>query len=224
MHVGLPACDSVLLAYSGGKDSLASLDLCVRAGKRVIAVMFVLLPGLDYYRTWQEYAERTWGVEVRQYQSADSAYYLRNGICRFVPDPTVPPLKPKDIETAIRQDTGLEWIGYGYRKNDSFERRAMLGHDYPGGVCEKWHRFAPVYDWTTAEVLAYLSARRIADAKQDKKAGKCSGLSLLPQPMAWLRENWPDDYKRVLEVFPLAAAQADRAALFHGKYRIAKTA
>ena len=42
---------------------------------------------------------------------------------------------------------------------------------------------------------------------------RSSGISLTPESMEWLRAEWPDDYKRILKVFPYAKAQADRAAI-----------
>lgn len=205
----LPNNEAVLVAYSGGKDSLVVMDLCLKARKRVVAYMMVFLPGMDYYASRRALAEKRWGVEVREYLHWNTTFFLRQGIFRPEPDLTVPALRLRDVEATVRKDTGLNWIGYGYRSVDSLQRRAMLHRDFPNGICEKWGRFAPIHDWTQTQVLAYLSRARIPQPAESKR--KVFGMSLLPECLAWLRRDWPEDYKRVLKVFPLASAQADRA-------------
>lgn len=202
----LPA-DAVLLGYSGGKDSLALLDLCVRAGARVEAFFMYFLPGLDYTEYWCEFARNRWGVAVRQYQHWSTTYYLRRGVFRQAVD--VPSLSIQDIEFCARKDAGVEWIGYGYKKIDSLERRAFLGRDWPGGVNASAKKFTLLSEWNNTDVRSYLSRRRIPIPESDGR--RSSGICLTPECLAWLRAEWPDDYRRILKTFPFAAAQADRA-------------
>jgi 3'-phosphoadenosine 5'-phosphosulfate sulfotransferase (PAPS reductase)/FAD synthetase len=206
----LPDAPAVLVAYSGGKDSLALMDLCVRAGRRVEAFFMYFLPGLDYTRHWVEFAQRRWSVTVREYQHWGITYYLRRGVFRAAPDDDCPKLTILDIERAARQDSGIEWIGYGYKKIDSLQRRGFLTHDWPGGINEKRKCFAPLAEWNNTEVKAYLSRRGIPCPGIDGK--RSTGISLTPECLEWLRDEWPDDYRRILKVFPYASGQADRAA------------
>ncbi len=104
----LPSADSVLVAYSGGKDSLATLDICARNGKRIECFFMYFLPGMDYAEYWCRFAERRWGVRVRQYQHWGITYYLRRGVFRSAPDLSVPKLTILDIEAAAREDSGIE--------------------------------------------------------------------------------------------------------------------
>lgn len=197
----------LLVAYSGGKDSLVVMDLCVRAGRRVEAFMMSFLPGLDHAAYWCDYALRRWGVSVRVYQDPKTVQLLRCG--RFRLDPAkIPAINTREIEAIARQETGCEWIGYGYKAVDSIDRRVML-KTWPAGVNEGWRKFAPLAGWRHADVLAYLSRRRI-EIPIASKAGM-SGHGLSPSSLAWMKTHWPGDYERVLKVFPFAEAQADRA-------------
>ena len=203
-----PDVEAVIVAYSGGKDSLALLDICLRAGKRVEALFMHFLPGLDYTRHWIEFAERRFQIKVRSYQHWGLSYYLRRGVFRSEPDQTVPVVNILDLEAAVRQDTGLDWIGYGYKSIDSLQRRGMMNR-WPGGINEKRHSFAPLKGWSNGDVMAYLSRRGLPSCSIDGK--RVSGISLTPESLEYMRREWLADYRRILEVFPLAIAQADRA-------------
>ena len=234
----LPDAESVLVAYSGGKDSLAVLDLCCRAGKRVEAYFMYFLPGMDYTEHWCSYAEQRFGVKVHRVQHFITSYYLARGVFRdFVED--CPVIKHNDVERMVRERTGIEWVGYGYKLSDGPSRRAYLTFMSDWGVrvdpetrklvysehagrCEKLKRFSPIMAWKDRDVMAYLTRRRIEIPGMSNR--KVNGIALLPDVLAQIRDMWPDDYRRILGVFPYAAAQADRAELVKGqrqKYRAA---
>jgi phosphoadenosine phosphosulfate reductase len=201
----LPNAPAVLVAYSGGKDSLATIDLCIRGGKRVEAFFMHFLPGLDYSEFWCDYARRTFGITVRQYQHWNTCYFLRRGVFRAPVD--VPVIKINDIEAAAREDSGLEWIGYGLKSIDSLQRRGRM-NGWADGICPERQLFTPIKNWNNTEVLAYLSRRRI---QIPSFAGKRStGIDLTPETLYHFRTNWPEDYHRILRVFPHAEGQADR--------------
>jgi phosphoadenosine phosphosulfate reductase len=55
---------SVLVAYSGGKDAMCTMDLCVRTFKHVEAFYMFLVPGLEHIQTAIEFAKTQWGIKV----------------------------------------------------------------------------------------------------------------------------------------------------------------
>jgi 3'-phosphoadenosine 5'-phosphosulfate sulfotransferase (PAPS reductase)/FAD synthetase len=206
----IPPADAYLVAYSGGKDSLAVLDILARAGKDVRCYFMYFVPGLDYTKFWCDFARKRWGVDVIECQHWSTSRYLRQGLFRARPL-EVPRLSIADVEAYARLQTKRWWIGYGYKKFDSLERRGMItgwyndtGHPWS----EKRGIFAPVDHWNDGQVISYLQANDIP--VPGLGMGKCSGVSTAPYSMEWLRTEWPDDYKRILKVFPYAAAQADK--------------
>jgi 3'-phosphoadenosine 5'-phosphosulfate sulfotransferase (PAPS reductase)/FAD synthetase len=202
----LPAADELLISYSGGKDSLACCQILKDAGRRFSCMYMFFIPGLDFSRFWCEYAADTFHVKVRQYQHWNTSNYLRNGIFRSPVD--VPAVSVKEVEAMAKRESGCEWIGYGYKSRDSLERRGILSM-YVDGINAKEKRFAPIKDWSEKDVKAYLSRSGIIIP--NLSYGRSVGVNVLPSSMLYLRENWPSDYDRVLQVFPGAAAQADRA-------------
>lgn len=200
---------AVLVAYSGGKDSLVMIDLCQRAGKRVEAFHMYFLPGMELTADICGYAERRFGIQVRQYQHWGISYYFRRGVfCE--PDPDFPIIKIGDIERAAREDSGLEWISYGYKKIDSLQRRGMLSQGWPAGINERRKSFTLISEWTNTQIHAYLSRRNITvPGVQNGKRG--NGMDLMPDCLAWLKREYPSDFRLLLNYFPYAEAQAERA-------------
>lgn len=108
------------------------------------------------------------------------------------------------------------WGLYGQRQNDSLERRAMLSsfrlQKNASGIATgatpgynvKEMRVYPIYNWTTADVLAYNRARNVPPAAP---LGNVNTTNLDPsQPMVVeaLKNYNRADYQRLLEWFPNA--------------------
>lgn len=203
------APEGVLVSYSGGKDSLITLDMTVKhyGPAKVEAFFMYLVPDMDYSRAICQYAEDRFGVRVHQTQHWNVTDMLRDGIfCQERPD--CPKIKVRDVEEAMRVKTGKYWIGLGYRKQESLERRGMLVKDWPGGIGRKRGGFTPIGEWSTKDVLAYVRRERLALHRIGTTIS--TGVGLDPETMHHFREHWPDDYRRILRVFPYARAQADR--------------
>lgn len=60
---------AVLVSFSGGKDSLAVLDLCCRAFNHVVAFYMYLVPGLRHIEERLEWAKAKYGIEILQYSA-----------------------------------------------------------------------------------------------------------------------------------------------------------
>jgi len=76
-----PAC---LIFYSGGKDSLAMADLCVRAFERVEGVFMYFVPGLECVDRQLEYGRQRWGLKIHQFPHWCLTRILQAGVYRFV--------------------------------------------------------------------------------------------------------------------------------------------
>ena len=177
--------------------------------KNVKLFFMYFIAGLDYTEHWCSFAEKRWGVEVHRMMSWATTGLLHDGsFCNAYP---IPRLKMIDTERAARQHFGWQdaWVATGMRLNDSLERRGMLNSWASGYRLLSSRRCAPIAEWSEREVYAYLQRARLPIPDMGIME-RTHGFNLQPQCMYWMRKNWPDDYKRVLKVFPLAAGQADR--------------
>lgn len=203
-----------LLCGVSGKDSLVVLDLCHQVlGSDLKLFHWYILEGLEAPRPALDGAKRRYGLPIHMFPHVGIITALKWGVwCDVNLD--VPELRQTDIERVMKKRTDTSWMAYGHRVTDSMARRGMLkpiqGFDLKGG------RVYPIWDWKTADVLAYLRKRKIA-APSMIGGTRCSGVDLTPQGLLDLKEQYPNDYERIRSAFPHV-----EAAVIHRRQELEK--
>lgn len=201
---------AAVVLFSGGKDSLAVLDLCVRTFTRVEAAFMYLVPGIRFIEEPMERVCARLGVKLHKVPHWDTARMLKHAVLRWHnPGADTPTrnLHLPDVEAALRQRTGIQWIASGWKGCDGMQRRLVLRQW--GAVATKWWRLFPIAAWRDRDVLAYLRSRHLALPEQVAKGkthARATGLGLGGPQLSWLLRTHPEDYQRVIAVFPFADA------------------
>lgn len=202
---------SIVVGCSGGKDSLVTLDVIMRSGAfaRVELLAMELVSGLDLFRKPVLRAAARYNVPVHFVPHWDTARLLKHAVLRphIHGAEKLTLLRLKDIERAVTKRTGITWFAYGERAADSIVRRIYTREC--DGVQAEWHRLWPIWDWRKAEVLRYLQLQRIP---LPEKIGDrmTSGVSLEPRVLKHIKENYPDDYRKIQAIFTQCEAQLFR--------------
>lgn len=201
--------DSIGVAVSFGKDSLATLDLCCRLFARVEAYYLYRVADMRIVEEWRDAVRARHGVEVRMYPHFDLSRLYRGGILQphWNGLEDVPRINLADIERVFRRDAGVEWMALGWRRNDSLSRAMIMRKCR--GLNENAKRVFPLRSWRRADVLAYLAARGIPipPGLGRKEQG---GLDFNPGALNELRERYPDDWARWQRDFPFSVVQATK--------------
>lgn len=204
---------SVLVSYSGGKDSLVVMDLCTRTFPRVAAFFMAFLPGLRYNAEVVERFSVRWpGVPIRDYP-----HWLTRNLLYWAPysDPSwrmddLPRWDLKDVYAAARADAGTTLIAFGGKRKDSVWRNRTMGvklrHDEA--------LIAPLLEWSSYDAIAHCARQQLPVIMGDGR--NASGVDLSEPSLRWLKREYPDDFEKVCEVFPYAEAQLYRADWYHG--------
>lgn len=190
--------DQVIVLFSGGKDSVVTLDLCCRYFKRVYPFFMYLIPGLSFHRAMARWAKQKYGVEVGEVPHFMLSEWLRYGTLREA-DFGVPIVKTVDIYTHLRLETGCWWIAAGERISDSIVRRAMIKRS--STIDADRGRFYPIAMWSKPEIMRYIKQRRLKISPEAKTLGH-SFRSLMPEEMFLLKQHYPDDYAKIQSWFP----------------------
>src|SRR5262249_47570543 len=123
------------------------------------------------------------------------------GIYRM-PVPDAPELTLQHVHAHAREATGIDLIASGGKSADGTWRRRQMK------ATRDAHVFYPLDGWNKWDVLAYLKSQGIdAPEKFD--------VDLSARSVLWLHDQYPEDYGRLLEVFPHAEAIVRRRA-WHG--------
>ena len=76
--------DSVIVGFSGGKDSVVTLDLCMKHFSRVEAYFLYYVPGLSFNERMLTWAEHHYGLTIYRLPHFELAQFLRYGSFRPV--------------------------------------------------------------------------------------------------------------------------------------------
>lgn len=198
----------LLVGFSAGKDSWATLDLAAplvrAAGGRLVGWFMYFLPDMDCMRGHMEAARRRYRIDIIQTPHFDTARLLRTAVARNPIrdiEKRVRNVRYIDCEGMAKKLAGIEWVATGQKAIDSLERRGMLKKC--NAVNTDQCRVYPLAWWNNTDVKTYNARARLPQPPQfgDKRS---SGMGLTPAALRYLKEHWPRDYERVCEVFPLA--------------------
>ena len=202
--------NSVLVGFSGGKDSICCLDLCLKYFQEVQPFFMYLCPNLSFQEEFLTWYEEKYNVEILRIPHFEVSNYLRYGTFRE-PDMSVSIVGVKDTYDYLRNKTGIYWIAAGERIADSIVRRAMIKKSGPIDV--KRGRFYPLANWTKEDVMHYIKAKRLKLPKMSTELG-FSFRSLEGSQLSALKNAYPEDYEKILKMYPFAGAAVERFERF----------
>lgn len=194
--------DSVIVAFSGGKDSCVVLDLCCRYFKNVSAFFMYQIPNLSFQESAIKYAERRYGIEIDRIPHFELSEFMAYGAFRKE-DYSVPIIGMNDVYKYMRVQKDTWWIAAGERISDSIVRRAMMKKS--GCIDEGRGRFFPIANFTKSDVVNYIKHHNLKPSPESKILGH-SFRSLHPNDIEQIRLHYPQDYKKIVEWFPFVEA------------------
>lgn len=201
------AGDAVLVGFSGGKDSIVTLDLCMRYFKEVQPFFFYLCPDLEFQEKTLRWYENKYEREIIRLPHFEVSNFMRYGSFRE-PDMSVPIVGITDSYNYLRSVTGIHWIAAGERMADSIVRNAMIKNS--GSIDERRGRFYPVAYWKKREVMNYIKHHKLYLPPDSRKLG-FSFRSLSGGELLYIQRTYPEDYERIKSVYPFCGAAVERA-------------
>jgi len=201
--------EEVIVSFSGGKDSVVTLDLCARHFRRVHAFFLYQVPGLSFQEATLRWAEATYGIRILRLPHPELADWLRLGLFRHC-DWSVPAVTFNDLYHYVRLQTGCAWIAAGERIADSLWRRAMMKAS--GSVDRKRGRFYPLAYFRKEDVVGYTMRRGLKVSPESRYLGH-SFRSLEPEEMFLVRKHYPDDFAKIERFFPFVGASVAKFEL-----------
>lgn len=191
--------DSVLVGFSGGKDSAVLIDLCYKYFKNVQPFFMYITRDLEMQERTLRYYEEKYETEILRVPHFMLSDFLRYGSYR-IPDYDVPIVKTVELYNYLREKTGIYWICAGERISDSIIRRAMIKQS--SSIDVKRGRFYPIAYWTKANVMSYVKQRNLPLSLESRILG-FSFRSFMPEELRKIREHFPDDFEKIKQDFPL---------------------
>lgn len=195
--------DSVIVGFSGGKDSVVTLDLCVKYFKHVFPYFMYIVKGLDFQERIIKYYENKYDLEILRLPHFMLSEYYRYGSFRQY-DLDVKIVKPSEAHDYIRYLSGYTWIAGGERISDSIFRRSMIREH--SSIHWGAYRLYPVAFWNKSHIIAYTKQFNLPIGLEYKVLG-CSFSGLYYKELVKIKQEWPEDFEKIKSNFPLIEAE-----------------
>ena len=207
-------CDTCLLAFSLGKDSVASWLQCRRYFKKVIPFYKYNIPNLEFVEDNLKYYEDFFGQHIYRMPHPNLYAMLNHGVFqspvsmhRLNEEPDMfPPQSEYNSETVpeiIRYLLGLPdtvYTAVGLRVSDSPMRRMNVKAH--GAIIHNKQSFYPVYDWLKARLLKEFDDVGVKLAS-DYQLWNNSFDGISNKYISVIKEVYPRDYEKIKKFFPL---------------------
>jgi len=215
-------CNRVLLAYSRGKDAIASWLVLRDHGIDVVPYHLYLVPDLEFVQESIDWAERFFGTKIVQLPHI-SFWRMLDDLLYQPPDrvAAINELNPRapsylQIDNEVRDITGAidaDWTATGVRATDSMTRRgSFMKYGHIRTAADGRRTMFPVWNFRKSDVMDIIKQRG-ARLPVDYDMWKCSLDGITAQFLIPLRKHYPADYRRILEWFPLAEIEIYRHEL-----------
>lgn len=195
--------DRVILFYSCGKDSIVLLNMVAPLFKEVICVYMYFVKDLNHINRFIQYSKSRYNnVRFLEVPHWNLSRALKIGLfCQ--PQKDIKILRLRDVVERVRAKTGIEWCFIGMKQADSLNRRLML-RTYESEAINWDSKIAyPLSIWKKKEILSYIKFNNLpTPVEYSKEAG--NGLWFDLKVYLWLKDNEPDDLKKILRAFPLS--------------------
>lgn len=198
--------DRTIVFLSGGKDSVVTLDLCVKYFEHVDVVFMYLVDGLSFVEAVLKFYEDKYGLSVIRLPHFMTSEFMRYGVLRR-PDMDVKIVSVKDVYGYARELTGTYWISGGERTADSIVRNAQIKKS--GSIDPHRGKFYPVAYWNKSEIMAYIKRNRLKVSPESSVLGY-SLRSLMPRDMAMIKKHYPDDFEIIRQWYPFVEASVKK--------------
>lgn len=206
----------VLLAFSRGKDSIASWLAMLDAGIEVVPYFLYHVPGMSFVEESLDYFEDFFNTKIHRYPHPSMFRWLNSFTLQaphrlaLIEAASFPSLTYEDVADLVREDLGLPdaWNANGVRAADSPNRRmAMTTH---GPRRDDVHKVAIVWDWRVRHVREAIAHHGVTLPIDYEWFGRSwDGIDYrFTEP---LRRHRPADYELIRQWFPLADLEALRA-------------
>lgn len=210
------AGNRLLLSFSG-RDSLAAWLYLRENGFELIPYFCYTVPGLSYDGQMLDYYESKLGTHIIRLPHPRTYELLRTGAWqplenwRVLHYAQLPSFEFADIESKLADQFGLGdnyLCAVGIKAADNLMRLRLIRQMGPIGLKRRRYYYA-VWDWKTADVKEYIQRHGLKLSRQYLYFGS-TGNGVEYRWLRYLKDNLPEDYNRVLDVFPLVDVELFR--------------
>ena len=212
------AGNRILLAFSAGKDSLAAWLALLEDGRFDIVPYYLdwIPGGWSWSHEMLAYYESYFGCKIYRmphpylYEQIDRAAFQPPDRVQRINTLDLPTFTFADVDNLVAKAAGLSapFVAIGMRAADNLERRRMILQQGSLGIKRRRY-FYPVWDWKIQDVIDIIMRHNVKISPEYAIWGR-TPVSFNYDYMAPLRDNFPDDWEKLRQWFPMIDLQCYR--------------
>ena len=205
-----------LLAFSCGKDAVATWLAIREHFDEIVPYYLYLVPDLEFVNESIDYYERYFGTKIVQLPHPSVHRMLNNFVfqppqnCKVIEQAGLPDFDYLDIQAVMCERYNLPkktLVADGVRAADSPMRRVAINTH--GSISYKQLKYHPIWDWKKADLVECFKKHNVKLAVDYKIFGRSfDGIDL--RFLYLIREHFPSDYQKILNLYPLADLEVFR--------------
>ena len=205
-----------LLAFSCGKDAVATWRAIREHFDEIVPYYLYLVPDLEFVNESIDYYERYFGTKIVQLPHPSVHRMLNNFVfqppqnCKVIEQAGLPDFDYLDIQAVMCERYNLPkktLVADGVRAADSPMRRVAINTH--GSISYKQLKYHPIWDWKKADLVECFKKHNVKLAVDYKIFGRSfDGIDL--RFLYLIREHFPRDYQKILNLYPLADLEVFR--------------
>lgn len=219
LREGSCVTQKIIVGFSGGKDSVALLDLCKRYFKDVYVFWMYFVNHCMLQDNYFRYIEERYQVKILRVPHYElSMYYQENRyLDTSIELQQTPQIYFSDVENYVRDFFGVKWIAYGMMACESIERQAMLRNN--GGIDYEHAKLYPLAFWNNDKVFRYLKTNNIRLPTEYDFSTRSVSNPFDPNAQILIKTYYPGDWEKVVDKFPYANAVHARTVFEVRRYQ-----
>ncbi|MHB8397321.1 MAG: adenine nucleotide alpha hydrolase family protein [Candidatus Limnocylindrales bacterium] len=203
---------TVLLAFSGGKDSVAAWIALREHFTRVIPFHCASVPHLGFVDRALDYYERAFDTPILRYMHEECLGALHDLVFQPLADEQsilwldIWEYDKLAIAEMVRSAQGVPdaWSAYGIALTDSIERRAKVADG--AGRFDASMRFYPCWNWSRKQILSTIADKGIKLGEAYLLANRSFCGIPTARHIERMEALFPADFERVETMFPFVRA------------------
>lgn len=201
----------ILFSSLNGKDSILLTDMCCKVFDRVVSVYLYTVKDLSHIESFkQAHQARYKNITFIERPHFALYGYQKQNYLGYSGTEILKRRTLAQISQDVKQDTGIDWACFGFKRTDGLQRRLMmmaLEKEGTPGYNPKTKNVYPIESWKNGHVLAYIEKMRLPrqtvyDPRHQSQGVTPGDINFL----LWCKKHCPEDYQKVLSEFPEAAA------------------
>lgn len=200
----------VVLSFSNGKDSLATWLVLRRYFKRVIPFHLYRFPNISFVEKSLAYYEEFFDTHIYRlphpalYRMLNALVFQAPENCHIIEEFGLPDFDFDYLHQVMFEDFDLDetvYVAQGITSSDNMQRRISIKQH--GALNATRRTFYPIYDYKKEDLVREIVQSGVKLPIDYRLFGRSfDGVNF--QFLEPVKEHYPEDYARMLHLFPLA--------------------